>query len=147
MATPNAMWITIEKISCMSQKSLYKRGPPTVKKFLYVILFMFAVPRHLPATRSITTDTQLEPSEINTELTYMNVPCKFYQQNHELMTFLRDCAVVVLITGHFNVPKDVQSVCVICLWQLHRVNGDVCVRWNVWKRNDSKRHTNRGPRR
>ena len=27
------------------------------------------------------------------------------------MAFLRDCVVVVLITGYFNVPTEVQSVC------------------------------------
>jgi hypothetical protein len=27
------------------------------------------------------------------------------------MAFLRDCAVLVLITGYFDVPKDVKSIC------------------------------------
>jgi hypothetical protein len=36
--------------------------------------------------------------------------CKVYQENEEFMSFLRDCAVVVLIIGHFNVQTDVKAI-------------------------------------
>jgi hypothetical protein len=36
--------------------------------------------------------------------------CEVYQKNEEFMAFLRDCAVVVLITGQFSVPTEVQAI-------------------------------------
>ena len=33
-----------------------------------------------------------------------------YQKNEDLMAFLRDCAVVVLTTYCFDVPKDVTAI-------------------------------------
>jgi len=33
-----------------------------------------------------------------------------YQKNEDLMAFLRDCAVVVLITGFFSLTPEVKSI-------------------------------------
>ncbi len=40
-----------------------------------------------------------------------------YQKNEDLMAFLRDCAVVLLLVGYFAVAADVKSLhgCYECL--------------------------------
>ena len=46
----------------------------------------------------------------DSDVTWFHEHCEVYQKNEDLMAFLRDCAVVVLITGCFQIPKDVQSI-------------------------------------
>ena len=54
---------------------------------------------------------QWDALDLESDVTWFREHCKVYQKNEELMAFLRDCAVVVLITGCFDVPKDVKSIC------------------------------------
>jgi hypothetical protein len=44
------------------------------------------------------------------DVTWFREYCEVYQKNEEFMAFLRDCAVVVLITGQFSVPTEVQAI-------------------------------------
>jgi hypothetical protein len=44
------------------------------------------------------------------DVTWFREHCKVYQLNEELSDFLKDCAVVVLLVGHFAVPPDVRSL-------------------------------------
>jgi hypothetical protein len=43
-------------------------------------------------------------------VTWFREYAEVYQKNEELMAFLRDCAVVVLLTGYFKIPDDVNSI-------------------------------------
>ena len=44
------------------------------------------------------------------DVTWFREHCEVYQKNEDLMAFLRDCAVVVLITGCFDVSTEVTSI-------------------------------------
>jgi hypothetical protein len=63
---------------------------------------MHAVPQRV--------DGRWDALDHESDVTWFREHCGVYQQNEDLMAFLRDCAVVVLITGFFDVPKDVQSI-------------------------------------
>ena len=91
----------------MLQKSLGWSGYARAKDFMDVILFMHAVPQRV--------DGRWDSLDLESDVTWFREHCEVYQQNEELMTFLRDCAVVVLITGFFDVPKDVRSI-----WKCYR---------------------------
>ena len=67
-----------------------------------VILFLHAVPQREPA--------RWDALDHVSDVTWLREHCGVYQKNEELMAFLRDCAVVVLITGCFDVPKDVTAI-------------------------------------
>ena len=77
------------------------------QEFMDVILFMHAVPQRV--------DGRWDALDLESDVTWFREHCEVYQQNEELMAFLRDCAVVVLITGFFDVPKDVRSI-----WECYR---------------------------
>ena len=87
----------------MSEKSMWHSRIRRAQDFLDVILFMHAVPQR--------ADGRWDALDLESDVTWFQEHCGVYQQNEELMAFLRDCAVVVLITGCFDVPKDVKSVC------------------------------------
>ena len=72
------------------------------QEFMDVILFMHAVPQRV--------DGRWDALDHESDVTWFREHCEVYQQNEELMAFLRDCAVVVLITGCFDVPQDVRSI-------------------------------------
>ena len=86
----------------MSVKSMHWSARRRAQDFLDVILFMHAVPQR--------ADGQWDALDRESDVTWFREHCEVYQKNEELMDFLRDCAVVVLITGCFDVPKDVMSV-------------------------------------
>jgi hypothetical protein len=44
------------------------------------------------------------------DVTWFREYCKVYQHNEDLMAFLRDCAAVVLLVGHFYVATEVQTI-------------------------------------
>ena len=82
----------------------------TARSFMDVILFLFAVPHLLKYERGwnlIEDDIDVIHSE---EFNFKRDACEFYQGLHELMTFLGDCAVVVLLTGYFNLPRGIELV-------------------------------------
>jgi hypothetical protein len=70
-------------------------------------------------------DDQWDALDHEHDVTWFRKHCEVYQKNEDLMAFLRDCAVVVLLTGYFNAPPDVKSIH-DCYMQLEK--GDV---WRV----------------
>jgi hypothetical protein len=86
----------------MSEKSMHASGRRRGQDFLDVILFMHAVPQR--ATE------RWDALDHEYDVTWFRGHCKVYQENKELMAFLGDCAVVVVMAGCFDVPKDVKSI-------------------------------------
>ena len=86
----------------MSEKSMRHSGTRIAQDILDVILFMHAVPQR-PVNRWDALDHEWDVS-------WFREYCEVYQKNEEFMAFLRDCAVVVLITGQFIVPTEVQAI-------------------------------------
>ncbi len=84
------------------QKRLYKAGFSRAKEFLDLILFMHTVPQR--------ADGRWDALDREHDVTWFREHCKVYQENQDLMAFLRDCVVVVLMTGYFVVPQDVKSI-------------------------------------
>jgi len=86
----------------MLEKSMRWSRIRRAQDFLDVILFMHAVPQR-------ATD-RWDALDHESDVTWFRQHCEVYQKNEELMSFLGDCAVVVLLTGCFDVPKDVKSI-------------------------------------
>ena len=86
----------------MSVKSMCHSRIRRARDFLDVILFMHAVPQR--------ADGRWDALDHESDVTWFREHCAVYQKNEELMAFLRDCAVVVLITDFSQLPKDVQSI-------------------------------------
>jgi len=86
----------------MSEKSMRHSRVSTAQDFFDVIAFMHAVPQRVH-NRWVVLDHAWDVS-------WFREYCKVYQENEEFMSFLRDCAVVVLIIGHFNVQTDVKAI-------------------------------------
>ncbi len=86
----------------MSEKSMHGSARRRAQDFLDVILFMHAVPQRM--------DGQWDALDHEHDVTWFREHCEVYQKNEDLMAFLRDCAVVVLITGQFSVPTEVQAI-------------------------------------
>ena len=87
----------------MTEKIMRHSRIRQAQDFLDVILFLHAVPQR--------ADGRWDALDHESDVTWFREHCGVYQQNADLMAFLRDCAVVVLITGCFDVPKDVKSIC------------------------------------
>jgi hypothetical protein len=77
-------------------------GTRRAQDFFDVILFMHAVPQRV--------DGKWDALDHELDVTWFREYSEVYQKNEELMAFLRDCAVVVLLTGNFCVPTDVKSI-------------------------------------
>jgi len=86
----------------MSEKSMRHSGTRRAQDFLDVIVFMHAVPQRV--------DGQWDALDHKWDVTWFREHCEVYQKSEDLTAFLRDCAVVVLLTGHFHVAKDVRSM-------------------------------------
>jgi hypothetical protein len=71
-------------------------------EFMDVILFMHAVPQRVEGKWDVL--------DHKWDVTWFREYSEVYQKNEELMAFLRDCTVVVLLTGCFNVHKEVKSI-------------------------------------
>lgn len=67
-----------------------------------IILFMHAVPQRVY--------DRWDSLDHEWDVTWFREYCAVYRKNEDLMVFLRDCAVVVLLTGFSDVPKDVKSI-------------------------------------
>jgi hypothetical protein len=63
---------------------------------------MHAVPQRV--------DGKWDALDHKSDVTWFREYAEVYQKNEELMAFLRDCAVVVLLTGSFQIPQDVKSI-------------------------------------
>jgi hypothetical protein len=86
----------------MSEKSMHGSARRRTQDFLDVILFMHAVPQRV--------DGKWDALDHESDVTWFREYCKVYHKNEELMSFLRDCAVVVLLVGNFIVPTEVQAI-------------------------------------
>jgi hypothetical protein len=80
-------------------KGMRTSGLNRAKEFLDVILFMHAVPQRV--------DGRWDVLDHESDVTWFREYCEVYQKNEELMTFLRDCAVAVLVVGDFYVAPNV----------------------------------------
>ena len=86
----------------MSEKSMRHKRIRIAQDFLDVILFMHAVPQR--------ADGKWDALDHESDVTWFREYSKVYQKNEELTAFLRDCAVVVLITGCFDVATEVKCI-------------------------------------
>ena len=86
----------------MFEKSMHRSIRARAQDFLDVVLFMHAVPQRV--------DGKWGALDHELDVTWFREHCEVYQKNEELMAFLRDCAVVVLLTGYFRVSTDVKCV-------------------------------------
>ena len=86
----------------MLEKSLGRSGYTRAKDFMDVILFLHAAPQRV--------DGRWDVLDHESDVTWFREHCEVYQKNEELMSFLRDCAVVVLITGFFSISPEVKSI-------------------------------------
>ncbi len=86
----------------MSEKSMHGSARRRTQDFLDVILFMHAVPQRV--------DGKWDALDHESDVTWFREHCEVYQKNEPLMAFLRDCAVVVLLTGCFSLTQEVMSV-------------------------------------
>jgi hypothetical protein len=87
-----------------SEIAVREAGKSTAQSFMDVILFLFAVPYR--SKDSDEWDVITEEDHVE----FMIDACKFYQDQKDLMTFLGDCAVVVLLTRHFKLPPEIESI-------------------------------------
>jgi hypothetical protein len=86
----------------MSEKSMRHSGTRRAQDFLDVILFMHAVPQRV--------DGRWDALDHKSDVTWFREYSEVYQKNEPLMAFLRDCAVVVLITGCSSLTQEVKSI-------------------------------------
>ena len=86
----------------MTEKIMRHSRIRQAQDFLDVILFMHAVPQR--------ADGRWDALDHEHDVTWFREYSKVYQKNEELMSFLRDCAVVVLITGCFSLTPEVKSI-------------------------------------
>jgi hypothetical protein len=86
----------------MSEKSMRHSGTRRAQDFLDVILFMHAVPQR--------AENRWDALDHEHDVKWFRGYCEVYHKNEDLSVFLRDCAVVVLLTGYFTVPKDVKCI-------------------------------------
>jgi hypothetical protein len=86
----------------MSEKIMHGSAKSRAQDFLDVILFMHAVPQRV--------DGKWDALDHKWDVTWFREHCEVYQKNEELMAFLRDCAVVVLLVGHFHAAPGVLSI-------------------------------------
>ena len=96
----------------MFEKSMHRSSRARAQDFLDVILFMHAVPQR--------ADGKWDALDRESDVTWFREYSEVYQKNEELMAFLRDCAVVVLLTGNFIVSTEVQAIHE-CYIQLEKV--------------------------
>jgi len=69
-----------------------------------LIVFMYVVPRRPPYKWDSleADDTYWYDFQIR--------PCKYYQQQEKLMSFLSDCAVVIFPTGNFEYNDKIRGI-------------------------------------
>jgi hypothetical protein len=91
-----------EDMRYLLEKGMRSSSVKRAKEFMDVILFMHAVPQR--------ADGKWDALDHKSDVTWFREYSKVYQKNEELMSFLRDCAVVVLLVGNFQMPNDVQSI-------------------------------------
>ena len=84
----------------MTDQSIMKNSHSKAELFMDVILFMFAVPSiHQSNAKDLKADFDLQID-----------PCKFYQDQEDFMSFLRDCALVFLTSNSFTIPEEITRI-------------------------------------
>ena len=91
-----------EDMRDLLEKGMHSSRLKRALEFMDVILFMHAVPQRV--------DGQWDALDRESDVTWFREHCEVYQKNEELMAFLRDCAVVVLLVGHFHAAPGVLSM-------------------------------------
>ena len=86
----------------MSEKTMRSMRIMRAKALFDVIGFMHAVPQRVY--------DKWDALDHEWDVTWFRGYCRVYQDNEELMAFLRDCAVVVMAVGHFQVATEVQTM-------------------------------------
>jgi hypothetical protein len=99
----------------MSEKVMRRSSVSRAQEFLDVILFMHAVPQRV--------DGQWDALDHELDVTWFRGHSEVYQKNEELMAFLRDCAVVVLLVGYLQAAPGVLSMHE-CYVELEKKNGE-----------------------
>jgi len=100
-----------EDMRYLLEKGMRRSRVNRAKEFMDVILFMHAVPQRV--------DGKWDALDHKSDVTWFREYSEVYQKNEGLMAFLRDCAVVVLLTGYFDTPPEVKSIH-DCYMQLER---------------------------
>ena len=98
-----------------TEKRMRSSRGKRAQDFLDVLLFMHAVPQR--------ADGQWDALDSESDVTWFRKYCEVYQKNEDLMSFLRDCAVVVLIMGCLHIAPGVLSMhdCYVHLARSHSV--------------------------
>jgi hypothetical protein len=91
-----------EDMRYLLEKGMRSSRAKRAQEFMDVILFMHAVPQR--------ADGKWDALDRESDVIWFREHCEVYQKNEELMAFLRDCAVVVLITGFFHTAPGVRSM-------------------------------------
>ena len=91
-----------EDMRYLLEKGMRRSSVSRAQEFLDVILFMHAVPQRV--------DGQWDALDHESDVTWFREHCEVYQRNEDLMAFLRDCAVVVLLVGHLHPAPGVLSM-------------------------------------
>ena len=91
-----------EDMRDLLEKGMRRSRLKRAQEFMDVILFLHAVPQREPG--------RWDALDLASDVTWFREHCGVYQKNEELMAFLRDCAVVVLITGCFDIAPDVKTI-------------------------------------
>jgi hypothetical protein len=82
----------------------------TARSFMDVVLFLFAIPNLLKNPRGWDLIEDDFEHMYSREFNLKRDACEFYQGRNELMNLLGDCTVVVLLTGHFELPPGMRGV-------------------------------------
>jgi hypothetical protein len=91
-----------EDMRYLLEKGMRRSRVNRAKEFMDVILFMHAVPQRV--------DGKWDALDHKSDVTWFREYSEVYQKNEPLMAFLRDCAVVVLITGCSSLTQEVKSI-------------------------------------
>ena len=91
-----------EDMRYLLEKGMRSSRAKRAQEFMDVILFMHAVPQR--------ADGRWDALDRESDVTWFREHCEVYQKNEELMAFLRDCAVVVLLVGHLHAAPGVLSM-------------------------------------
>ena len=91
-----------EDMRYLLEKGMRSSRVKRAQEFMDVILFMHAVPQR--------ADGKWDALDHKSDVTWFREYSEVYQKNEDLMAFLRDCAVVVLLVGNFIVPTEVQAI-------------------------------------
>ena len=91
-----------EDMRYLLEKGMRTSRVKRAQEFMDVLLFMHAVPQR--------ADGKWDALDHESDVTWFREHCEVYQKNGDLMAFLRDCAVVVLLVGYLHAAPGVLSL-------------------------------------